>query len=46
MVCYVFSGVVNSLCVNDLFQFGAVAVHTIPDSFSCRHEELSGVVKT
>ena len=39
----VFSGVVNSMCVNDLFQFGAVAVHTIPDSFSCGHEKLSGV---
>ena len=31
---------------NDLLQFGAVAVHAIPDSFSCRHEKLSGVVKT
>ena len=25
-----------SMCVNDLFQFCAVAVHTIQDSFSCR----------
>ena len=36
----VFSGVVNSICVNDLFQYCAVAVHTIPDGFSCRHENV------
>ena len=36
----VFSGVVNSMCVNDLFQYCAVAVHTIPDGFSCRHENV------
>ena len=25
-----------SMCVNDLFQFRAVAVHTMPDSFPAR----------
>ena len=28
-----------SKCVNDLFQFCAVAVHAIQDSFSCRSEQ-------
>ena len=32
-----------SMCVNDWFQFCLVAVHTIPDSFSCQHEQLSGM---
>ena len=31
-------------CVYDLFQFCAVAGHAIPESFSCRHEKLSGIV--
>ena len=29
------------MCVKDFFQFSAVAVQAILDSFSCRHEELS-----
>ena len=31
------------MCVKDLFQFCAVAAHTIPDSFSFRREKLSGM---
>ena len=31
-------------CVNDLFQFWAVSVHTMPKCFSCRHEKRSGIV--
>ena len=30
-----------SMCVKDLFQFCAVAVQAILNSFSCRHEKLS-----
>ena len=33
-----------SMCVNDLFLFRAFAVQNIPDSFSCRHEKLSGII--
>ena len=29
------------MCVKDLFQFCAVAVQAIVDSFLCRHEQLS-----
>ena len=29
----------EELCVNDLSQFWAIAVHVISDSFSCRHEK-------
>ena len=28
------------MCMNDLFQFDSVAVHTIPNSFLHRHEKL------
>ena len=30
-----------SMCMNDLFQSGAVAVHTIPDNLTSRHEKLA-----
>ena len=30
--------------VNDLFQFWAVSVHTMPKCFSCRHEKRFGIV--
>ena len=30
--------------VNDLFQFWAVSVHTLPKCFSCRHEKRFGIV--
>ena len=30
--------------VNDLFQFWAVSVHTMPKCFSCRHEKQFGIV--
>ena len=30
--------------VNDLFQFWAVSVHTMPKCFSCRHEKPFGIV--
>ena len=29
----------EELCVNDLSQFWAIAVHVISDSFSCQHEK-------
>ena len=32
------------MCVNDLFHFCTVAVHTIPNSFSCQHKKLSGYI--
>ena len=32
-------------CVNDLFQFWAVSVHTVPKCFSCRHEKRFGIVQ-
>ena len=34
----------NSPCVNSLFQFWAVSVHTMPKCFSCRHEKPVGIV--
>ena len=34
----------NSPCVNNLFQFWAVSVHTMPKCFSCRHEKQFGIV--
>ena len=30
--------------VNDLSQFWAVSVHTMPKCFSCRHEKRFGIV--
>ena len=30
----------EELCVSDLSQFWAIAVHVISDSFSCQHEKL------
>ena len=30
--------------VNDLFQFWAVSVHSMPKCFSCRHEKRFGIV--
>ena len=33
----------NSPCVNNLFQFWAVSVHTMPKCFSCRHEKRFGI---
>ena len=34
------------MCVNELFQFWALPVHTVQDSFLYRHEKLSGTVWT
>ena len=34
----------GTMCVNDLFQFNAVTVHTIADGFPCRYKESSGIV--
>ena len=34
------------MCLNDLFQLCAIAVHIIPDSFSCRHEKVSSIMWT
>ena len=34
----------NSPCENNLFQFWAVSVHTIPKCFSCRYEMRFGIV--
>ena len=31
-------GAMFNVCRKDLLQFCAVAIHTIPDSFLCRHE--------
>ena len=32
------------MCLNDVLQSRAVAVHTITDSITCRHEKLFGTV--
>ena len=37
-----FGTILNS---NDLLFSQYVAVHTIPDSFSCRHQKLSGIAR-
>ena len=39
-ICYVMA----LARVNDLFQFWAVSVHTMPKCFSCRHEKRFGIV--
>ena len=36
-------GTMFDVC-NDLFQFRDVAIHTVSDSFSCKHETLSDIM--